>query len=986
MVQNYSSFSRIFKIAAIALFLVLGFTQDAKACHGTPLLGVTFTPTATGIDIDGQSDGATCGCGPYFMQAEVAFTAACFTGNSPVCGDPSWGLFPWYESGLNVPGYGPPLYTENCVTEPYFTLTIPFADLCPGATYVVRVREMVCGSGSPGPWSIIYTFTTPGTATPVVVTTTADRYDACPGDTVNFTASATGGCSASLFNYSWSPATGLSNPNIPNPQLVVQNANTIYTLTVTGQCGNPFTATDDTIGINVGPAPTPGTASALPASICSGGSSTVTVSGQDPSSLIQWQVSPNGVTWFNLPGANNASYNTGPLSSSLYYQAIITGSGWFPGSGCGSTISAPVLVTVNPSPSANAGANTTVCAGSCTTLTGTGGTSYNWQPGNLNGASVSVCPTSPTVYTLTVTDANGCTATDNVTVSTSTAAVTGSPDVNICPGNSTVLFASGPNGNTYAWTPNGTLTGASTANPTATPLVTTTYTVTATNTLGCTATDSITVTITPSPPLTVSNDTSMCAGGSAVLNVSGATTYSWQPGPQSGSSITVSPSTTTTYTVTGNTNNCLSVDSITVTINPPPYVFAGPDFDVCSGSQATMTVATTGNAYTWTPTTGIVGSNTTQSVIIAPTTNTSYTVTVSGPGGCISTDTINVSVNPVPNVTASSPDNTICAGQQSTSVTGSGASTYSWIPTTGLSSPTAGTSTANPSTTTTYQVIGTDANGCMDTASITITVNPLPGVYITSTPTECGDSTGTFVNNGSVSGTAPFTFTINSTQYTTLPTNMQAGTYTIVTTDANGCYSSQVVPVGMVNNSSVTANANPTFGTYPLPVSFTGSGSSGITNWYWDFVDGPGSNASTQSSSWTFTAPGTYTVVLTGWNDDYGCAVTSSIVIEVVEEAAVALTNVFTPNADGVNDGFTAKVSGVKEVKVKIFNRWGTEVFEGGQSGLPGAPHTLQLWDGKTNSGSLPDDGTYYYVISAVGYDTKSYEYSGFVQLLKHKP
>jgi gliding motility-associated-like protein len=986
MAKNYFSSSRMFKIAAVAFFLVLGFTQTAKACHGTPLFGVTFTPTPTGINIDAQSDGATCGCGPYFMQAEVAFTSACFTGNSPACSSSSWGTFPWYESGLNVPGYGPPNYTENCVLEPYFTLTIPYADLCVGATYVVRVREMVCGSNSAGPWSIVYTFTTPGTATPVVVTTTADRYTACPGDTVNFNASATGGCSASLFNYSWAPTTGLSNPNIPNPQLVVQNVNTVYTLTITGQCGNPFTATDDTIGITTGPPPIPGTASAFPASVCSGGSSIVTVSGQDPSSPIQWQVSPNGVTWFNLPGATNASYNTGPLSSSLYYQAIIYGSGWWPGSGCGSTTSAPVLVTVNPSPSANAGPNTTICGGSCTNLTGTGGTSYNWQPGNLNGASVTVCPPSVTTYTLTVTDANGCTATDNVTVTISNALVTGSPDVSICPGNSTVLFASGPNGNTYNWTPSGTLTGASTANPTATPAVTTTYTVTATNSLGCTATDSVMVTITPAPPLTVSNDTSMCAGGSATLTVSGAASYTWQPGALTGSSVTVNPSTTTTYTVTGNTNNCLSVDSITVTINAPPYVFAGPDFDICSGSQATMNVATTGSAYTWLPTTGIIGSNTTQSVVANMTSNTSFTVTVTGAGGCISTDTINVIVNPLPNVSATSPDNTICAGQQTTTVSASGASTYSWIPTSGLASPTSGTSTANPSTTTTYQVIGTDANGCMDTASITIYVNPLPGVYITSTPSECGDTTGAFIDNGSVSGTAPFTYTINSVPYSTLPSSMPAGTYTIVTTDANGCSSSQVVPISSVNTATVVASANPVFGTYPLPVSFTGSGSSGLNNWYWDFVDGPGSNATTQNSNWTFNAPGTYGVVLTAWNDDYGCAVTSTIIIEVVEEAVVLLPNVFTPNADGTNDGFSANISGVKEIKVEVFDRWGTVVYEGTQSGLGGSPQVLQLWDGKAKSGNMSNDGVYYYVVSAVGFDTKDYSFTGFVHLLKTNP
>jgi gliding motility-associated-like protein len=270
----------------------------------------------------------------------------------------------------------------------------------------------------------------------------------------------------------------------------------------------------------------------------------------------------------------------------------------------------------------------------------------------------------------------------------------------------------------------------------------------------------------------------------------------------------------------------------------------------------------------------------------------------------------------------------------------------------------------------------------MDTASITITVNPLPGVYITSTPTECGDSTGAMINSGVVSGTGPFTYTIGSNTYTTLPTNLTAGAYPVTTTDANGCVSSQVVTVGMVNTSYVNAAANPTFGVYPLPVGFGSSGSPGLNNYNWNFGDGIGF-ANTQSSNYVYTGPGTYTVVLTAWNDWFGCAVTDTIVIEVVEEAIVELPNVFTPNGDGTNDGFSAKISGVQEIKVQVFNRWGNEVFEGSQSGLPSSPQELQLWDGKASGGKVADDGVYYYIVTAVGFDTKDYTFTGFVHVLK---
>jgi gliding motility-associated-like protein len=977
MEKNYVTVSRAFRISALVILFSLGILRTANASHALPIVGLTSVLGPTTFTISGSSDASTCvgttNTDPYWMQVEITCDPNGFTGAPPVATSPLWGTAPWFHSDLNIPG---PPWNDQCVQEAYHDIVIPLSQLCTGTTYYWRVREF-CPPNSVAAWMGPFSFVTPGSPPASVLTATASQYTLCPGSTAQLSAVVSGGCPGGTYTYSWQPTTGLDNPNIQNPIVTAGSSTITYTVTAGGGCFT-ITSADDTVQITPGPPVAAGTTSATPASVCSGQSSLVVLTGMG-SNTIQWQVSPNGTTWFNMSGQNDDTLNTGPLSSSLFYQAVVTGSGW-PGSGCGTSVSTPVQVVVNAAPSANAGPNQTICNGSCANLTGTGGVSYDWQPVNMTGSNITVCPASTTNYTLTVTDANGCTATDNITVFTSTASVTASPDVNICTGNSTVLFASGPNGNTYNWTPNGTLTGSSTANPTATPPSTTTYTVTATNTSGCTAVDSVVVTVSPAPPITVSNDTSMCAGGSATLVASGATSYTWNPGNFTTSSITVSPNSTTTYTVTGNNSNCLSTDSVTVSINPPPYVFAGPDFSVCNGSQATMNVSTTGTSYLWTPTTGIIGSNSTQNVVIAPTSNTSYTVTVTGPGGCISTDTINVSVNAIPNVTASSPDNTICSGL-STTVNAGGATSYSWIPTTGLSSPTSGSSTANPSTTTTYQVIGTDANGCMDTASITITVNPLPGVYITSTPTECGDSTGTMINSGVVSGTGPFTFTINSVNYTTLPTNLMAGAYPVTTTDANGCVSTQTVTVGMVNTASVTAAANPTFGVYPLPVGFGASGSSGINNYFWQFGDPLGSNTYSQSPNFTYTGPGTYTVVLTAWNDWIGCAVTDTIVIEVVEEAIVNLPNVFTPNADGVNDGFSADITGVKDIKVEVFNRWGNSIYEAEQSGLPSTHQVLQLWDGQKG-----DDGVYYYVVNVKGYDDKDYTYTGFVHLLKGKP
>ncbi len=953
-------------------------SNSAKASHALPIVGLTGVTGPTGVTISGSSDPATC-VGttnlPYWIQVEVTCDPNGFSGAAPISSSPLWGNAPWYHATLNIPG---PPYNDQCVLEPYNNVFIPFSQLCNGTTYYWRAREFVEATNSVAAWMGPFNFVTPGSPPVTTLTATSNAYTVCPGTNVQLNANVSGGCAAITPVYSWLPTTGLNNPNIANPIATITGPIT-YTVTATGGCFT-ITSADDTVQITMGPNVAPGIATATPFTVCSGQSSQIVLTGTG-ANPIQWQVSPNGLTWFNLAGQINDTLNTGPLSSTLYYQAIVTGTGW-PGSGCGTATSPPVQVTVSAAPIANAGINQTICNGSCATLTGTGGVSYDWQPGSLNSASVSVCPVSSTTYTLTVTDSQGCTATDNITVTTSTASVSASPNVNICTGNSTVLFASGPNGNTYNWTPSGTLVGANTANPSATPLTTTTYTVTATNTFGCTAIDSVVVTVTPAQPLVVSNDTTLCAGGSATITASGAISYNWMPGNISGASITVNPSSTVTYTVTGNNGNCLSVDSVTVNINAAPFVFAGPDFGVCLGSQATMNVSTTGTSYLWTPTTGIIGSNTTQSIVAAPLTNTSYTVTVTGPGGCISTDTINVAVNAVPNVTTTSPDASICAGL-GTTVIGQGAATYAWIPTTNLGTPNAQSSSANPPSTTTYQVVGTDLNGCTDTASITITVNPLPAVYLSSTPTQCGDSTGALVNLGVVAGTGPFTYTVGTNPPSqSLPTNLLAGTYNVVTLDANGCISSQTVTVGMVNTAFVSAAANPTFGVYPLPVGFASSGSPGLNNWNWNFGDGLGF-ANTQSANYTYIAPGTYQVVITAWNDWFGCAVYDTIEVIVVDEAIVNLPNVFTPNGDLTNDDFSASISGVKEMKVEIFNRWGNAVYENSLTGLASSTQILPLWDGKSGSGKVADDGVYYYVITALGYDNKDYDFHGFVHLIK---
>ncbi|MCB0562627.1 MAG: hypothetical protein KDD09_26930, partial [Phaeodactylibacter sp.] len=185
------------------------------------------------------------------------------------------------------------------------------------------------------------------------------------------------------------------------------------------------------------------------------------------------------------------------------------------------------VVTVNPSPTADAGPDAAICEGSSTTLsaTATGGSgnySFSWDNGLGAGANKTVSPAATTTYTVTVTDGSGCTDTDQVTVTVNdNPVVDAGPDVTICTGESTTLAASatGGDGNyAYNWD-NGLGAGASHV---VSPSQSTIYNVTVTDGNGCTDIDQVIVTVNPTPTADAGPDVSICNGESSTLTA-GAT-------------------------------------------------------------------------------------------------------------------------------------------------------------------------------------------------------------------------------------------------------------------------------------------------------------------------------------------------------------------------------------------------------------------------------------------------------------------------------
>jgi len=303
-------------------------------------------------------------------------------------------------------------------------------------------------------------------------------------------------------------------------------------------------------------------------------------------------------------------------------------------------------------------------------------------------------------------------------------------------------------------------------NTTSSPInVVYTYTI---NAGTCSNTQNVTVVVNPLP--TVGSTTSasaVCAGSSVTMSGTGAASYSWSGGVNNGVGFT--PSTTTTYTVTGtDANTCSNTATRAITVNALPTVGSTTTASaVCAGTSVTMS-GTGATSYSWS---GGVNNG----VGFTPSTTTTYTVTGTDANTCSNTSTRTITVNALPTVGSTTTASAVCAGTSLT-MSGTGATSYSW--TGGVNNGAAFT----PSTTTTFTVTGTDANTCSNTSTRTITVNALPTVGSTTTASAvCAGTSVTMSGTGADS----YSWTggvVDGTSFSPSATD----TYTVTGT-TNGC-------------------------------------------------------------------------------------------------------------------------------------------------------------------------------------------------------
>ena len=512
--------------------------------------------------------------------------------------------------------------------------------------------------------------------------------------------------------------------------------------------------------------------------------------------------------------------------------------------GCSSVCSAAVILSQLTNCTIT-GNNFVCSAGQTTQLcVPAGATSYLWS----TGATTNCIMAGVGTYSVTITNANGCSSICSETVIINpqpTCVITG--DDFLCDSGQSTQLCVPAGAGSYLWS-----TGANTSCITVNTAGT--YTVTVTYASGCTSVCSKTVTVNPLPNCTITGENIICQGQSTLLCVTAnAASYLWSTGANT-SCITVNTAGTYTVTVT-NPGGCSSICSKTVTVNPLPVcsITGNPVF--CQGQSTVLCVPAGAASYLWS-----TGASTN---CITVNNAGTYSVTVSDANGCSSICSATVTASPLPicNITG---DLSVCEGQSTILCASAGAGSYLW-------STGATTNCISVNTAGTYTVTISDANGCSSICSAIVTTNPLPVCTITGTPSFCqGQSTILCAT----ANAASYLWSTGAT--TNCITVSVAGTYSVTLTDENGCSS--------VCAETVTVN--------PIPIcTISGNDFICAANQTTELCVPPGAASYLWSTGATTNCitvgAGTYTVTVT---DENGCSSVCSETVIINPQPSCTIT------------------------------------------------------------------------------------------------
>jgi len=684
------------------------------------------------------------------------------------------------------------------------------------------------------------------------ITGTASVSTICSGDSKILTVSG-------ATQYTWTPESSLSSTTGGS---VIATPTTTTTYTVTGTTTNCSSTRE--IIVNVDPQidvlVTPASST-----VCQNGSAVLVSSG-----ATNYTWSPGA----ELSSTSGSTVTATPASTSTYTVAGTSGA-------CSDTAIAIVNVaaTINVISSASP---STICAGGITNLLATGASNYSWDPSSslstTTGANVTANPSVTETYTVTGSSGS-CSDTGIVIVNVNSGITVTANTANssICQGNSTVLTASGAT--TYSWSPAANLSSGTGASVDANPVTTTTYTVTGTS---GTCKDESIVIVNVDNPITVSTLASpeaICTGASSNLIASGATTYQWTPGTSLsgtvGESVTASPAVTSTYTVTGITGTCSSIDTVIIKVNSINVSIAASANSICEGQSADM-VASGADSYSWSPATNLSSTNS-ASVIASPPTTTTYTV-IGTSANCSQETVLIINVSPSIIVNVNSSSLTICSGS-SALLEANGATVYSWSPSSTLNNNNSASVTASPSVTTTYTVTGT-SGACVNSNSVIVEVLPELSISLIANETVVCNGASTII---SASGADTYQWQPASSLSATTGNTITAtptSTISYTVTGTQGACVDEAEILITVTNINLTVSASES-------QICAGSSSvlqaNGASTYEWS----PTTTLSSASGSGTQASPlltTTYTV--TGSNGS--CAKVSEVVVEVINSPDLA--------------------------------------------------------------------------------------------------
>ncbi|MBA4241538.1 MAG: hypothetical protein C0448_12490, partial [Sphingobacteriaceae bacterium] len=601
--------------------------------------------------------------------------------------------------------------------------------------------------------------------TPSVTISASPSNTICPGTLVTFSASPVFGGTTPTYVWKLNGATvGGSSATYTNNTLA--NGNTVSVImTSNASCLSTSTASSIPMAIVVNTTPAVPSAISGNTVVCANSSYTYSTAAVSGATSYNWTL-PSG--WTGSSTTNTIAVTTLTNGGVISVQAS---------NACG-TSSTRILSVSMTVPTVSITGASSVCFGSSAILTATGSaTSYTWNTTQTSN-TISVSPTITTTYSVIGMDAIGCQNSASKTVTVNALPIISVTNPTICGGATATVTASGAS--TYTWN-----TGSVGANLVVTPSVTTIYTVTGTSSLSCVGSSTASVNVGSTPSISV-NTSTICAGNSATLTASGVTTYTWNTGATT-SSIIVTPSTTTVYSVSGQQSGCTTIASktSTVVVNSLPTIsITANSSSICVGQSTSLTVSGSVTSYTWNT------SAITSSITVSPTVTTTYSVTGNDANGCQNTVAKNIVVNSLPTISVTSP--TVCAGGTIT-VSASGASTYTWN-----TGAIGSNLVVSPMVNTNYTVTGTSTQGCANTSTTSVIVDALPSISV-NTETICAGSSATIT----ASGVSTYTWNTSETTSSIVVTPTSTSVYT-VSGNLAGC------SVVVSNTTSVNVNALPT--------------------------------------------------------------------------------------------------------------------------------------------------------------------------------